>query len=163
MAILIDIILIAIFVLTIIRHSRLGLACSVLSAGRMIFSIILALALCYPVGALANAVGVPDAISGIVAFIAVFIIAMLLSKLLINLLSKIEIPLVTRVDKFLGFVLGVVLGLIFVSFTATTVYTVIELIASLSAESGAMSVYDNSYVFKAVYDLKIFEFIRNLF
>ncbi len=163
MAILVDIILVALFVLTLFKHTRLGLVCSILSAGRFIFSLILALVLCYPVGALANAAGVPSALSGIAAFIVVFILAMLLSKLLVSLLSKIKIPLVTAVDKLLGFVLGVILGAILVSLTATTVYTVIELVASLSTESEALGIYNDSYVFKFIYDLKLFEFIRNLF
>ncbi len=163
MAIIIDIILAGLFLLTVIRHARLGLVCSVLSAGRFIFSVVAALVLCYPVGALANAAGVPDALSGIAAFVVVFIFAMLLSKLLVNLLSKVRIPLITKVDKLLGFLLGVILGAVIISISATTVYTVIELIAKVNSESDAMSIYTDSYVFKFVYDLKLFEFVRNLF
>ena len=163
MAIFFDVLLVAILLFTVIRHARLGLTCSVLSAGRFFASIILASILCYPVAALFYSIGVPSAISGIIAYIAVFIAAMLLSKLMINLLSKIKIPLVTRVDKILGFLLGLCLGLIITSLLSTLIYTVLEARAVISSEADAMSAYYDSYVFKFIYELKIFEFIRNLF
>ncbi len=163
MAIIIDVVLVVLFLFNVVRHSRLGLVCSVLSAGRFIFSILLALILCYPVGILVNAAGVPDALAGIAAFIAVFILAMLLSKLIVNLLSKIKIPLITKVDKFLGFILGVIIGALTVSILSTAIYSVLDLITTVNAESNAMNIYSDSYVFKFIYDIKIFEFVRNLF
>lgn len=163
MAIVFDIILLAIFVITVIRHFSLGLACSVLDAGRLLASFLVAVLLCYPIGAIFYSLGVPSAFSGIIAFIIIFVAALILSKLLIKLLSKIKIPIITKVDKILGLLLGVVLGAIFVSFASTAIYTVIELISSVNADSEIMAVYEDSYVFKFIYDLKLFDFIRNLF
>ena len=163
MAIFFDIVLLAIFVITVIRHFSLGLACSVLNAGRLLFSLLVAAILCYPIGAVFYSLGVPSAFSGVIAFIVIFVVTLILSKLLIKLLSKIKIPVITKVDKFLGLLLGIVLGAIFVSFLSTAVYTVIELISSVNAESEIMSVYEDSFVFKFIYDLKLFDFIRNLF
>ena len=146
-----------------LKHARLGLACSILDAGRLFFSIIAALMLCYPVGLILYDLGMSEAISGIAAFIVVFILALLLSKLFVKLLSKIKIPIVTKVDKFLGAILGCILGILFVSILSTTVYTILEMISLLSNDAEIMNVYDNSHIFKYIYDLKIFEFIRNLF
>ncbi len=162
MAVFFDLLLIAIFLLTVIKHTRLGLACSILSACRLFASLILAAILYYPIATLFNGVGIPAALSGILAFLAVFIAFMLLSKLVIKLINKIKIPVVTRVDRLLGFFLGLLLGFIFTSFISTSIYTLLELL-SVSAESDAMSAYYDSYVFRFIYELKIFEFIRNLF
>jgi len=163
MAIFFDILLVAIFLFTVIRHSKLGLTCSILIAGRFFASIIVAGILCYPVAALLHLVGIPAALSGIIAYVALFIGAMFLSKILINLLSKIKIPLVTKVDKILGLVLGVLLGLVFTSLLSTFIYTVLEVYDMLISGTEAMSAYNASYVFKFIYELKLFEFIRNLF
>ena len=161
MAIFIDVLLVAIFLLTLIRHTRLGLACSILSACRFFASLILAALLYYPVASLLHGAGAPEALSGILGFIAVFAAMMILSKLLIKLLNKIKIPVVTRVDRFLGFLLGLLLGFIFMSLVSTSIYTLLELL-SVSAEGQAMTAYYDSYVFKFVYELEMFEFIRNL-
>ncbi len=163
MSVIFDVILLAILVLTVIRHTRLGLACSVLSAGKFIFSMIVALLLSYPVAALVLSFGVPEALSGIVAFVIVFALTFILSGFLIRLLSKIKIPIITKVDKILGFLLGLILGAVIVSIASTAIYTVIELISLVNANSDVMSIYENSYVFKFIYELNLFEFLRNLF
>lgn len=163
MAIFFDVLLVALLLFTIIRHAVLGLTCSILMAGRFFASLILAGVLCYPVAALLHFLGIPSALSGILAFIAIFICAMLLSKMLISLLSKIKIPLVTKIDKTLGLVLGIVLGLILTSLLATVIYTVLEVSAVVGGQPDAMAPFNNSYVFRFIYNLRIFEFIRNFF
>ena len=94
---------------------------------------------------------------------AIFIGAMILSKILITWLSKIQIPLITKVDKTLGLVLGIVLGLIATSLLATVIYTVLEVSAVVSAQPEVMASFNSSYVFRFIYNLRIFEFIRNFF
>ena len=162
MAIFIDILLASVFVLCIIRHARLGLACSVLSAIRLVGSLLAASLIYYPVARLLHAIGVAEAVSGTVAFIAVFIASMIFSKLLIRVISNIKIPIVTRVDKFLGFLLGIVLGFVFTSLISTVIYTLLDLFSALS-DSSNINAYNDSYLFEFIYELKIFEFIRNLF
>ena len=162
MAVFIDVLLVFILLFTVIKHARLGLACSVLSACRFFLSLILAALLYYPIATLMCGIGVPLALSGIIAFLTVFIAAMIVSRLLIKALSKLKIPVVTKVDKFLGLLLGVILGFVFTSLLSTSIYTVLELL-SVSPESNAMSAYYDSYVFKFIYELELFEFIRNLF
>lgn len=162
MAIFIDILLASVFVLCIIRHARLGLACSVLSATRLVGSLLAASLIYYPVARLLHAIGVAEALSGTVAFIAVFIVSMIFSKLLIRVISNIKIPIVTRVDKFLGFLLGIVLGFVFTSLISTVIYTLLDLFSALT-DSSNINAYNDSYLFEFIYELKIFEFIRNLF
>ena len=163
MAIVFDVLLVAIFLFMVIRHAILGLTCSILMAGRFFASLILAGVLCYPVAALLHFIGIPSALSGILAFVAIFIGAMILSKILITWLSKIQIPLITKVDKTLGLVLGIVLGLIATSLLATVIYTVLEVSAVVSAQPEVMASFNSSYVFRFIYNLRIFEFIRNFF
>ena len=147
MAIFIDVLLIALFLLTVIKHARLGLACSILSAGRFLFCLVLAGILYLPVGSLICLTGVPTAFSGTLAFLLIFLVSMIISKLLIKLLSTIKIPIITKIDKLLGFFLGLVLGIIITSLITTSLYTVLELISS-TADGGVMNVYTDSYVFK---------------
>ena len=163
MSIFFDVLLVALLLLTVIKHSRLGLACSILNAGRILLSLIVAALFSYPFAAIMYGIGVPSALSGIVAFLVVFFAVLFISKLLVRLLSKIKIPLVTKVDKFLGFILGLLLGVLYVSLLSTSIYTVLEIIDSASADADIMCVYNDSYVFRFIYELKIFEFIRNLF
>ncbi len=163
MSIIVDLILGTILVWTIIKHWRLGLACSILNTGRFFLSVIVAVLLCYPVASIMYSLGVSGALSGIISFVFLFVVTLLLSGLLVKLLSKIKIPIITKVDKFLGLLLGIVLGMIFISITATIIYTVIEVMSSVGNNGEVMMVYNDSYVFKFVYNLKIFEFIRNLF
>ena len=162
MAIFIDILLIAVFLYCIIKHTRLGLACSVLSATRLVGSLLVASLIYYPIARLLHAIGISEAISGTVAFVAVFIASMLLSRLLIRLISKIKIPVVTKVDKFLGLLLGIVLGFVFTSLISTVIYTLLDLFSVMS-DSSNINAYNDSYLFEFIYELKIFEFIRNLF
>ena len=162
MAIFIDILLITVFLFCIIKHARLGLACSVLLATRLVGSLMVAGLIYYPIARLLHAIGLAEAVSGTVAFISVFIASMMLSKLLIELISKIRIPIVTKVDKFLGLLLGILLGFIVTSLISTVIYTFIDL-SSRTSDGSAVSAYYDSYIFKFIYELKIFEFIRNLF
>ena len=162
MAIFIDVLLCALFLLTVIKHTRLGLACSILSAFRLLFCLIIAGLLYSPVASLLFGAGVSAALAGTVAFLLVFLATMILSRLIIRLLSKVKIPVITKVDKFLGFFLGLVLGFVVTSLVSTSLYTFLELL-SMSPGSEAMSAYTDSYVFKFIYELKIFDFIRNLF
>ena len=170
MAIIIDAALVALFVFSIIRHYRLGLACSVLSAGKLLFSLLAAALLARPVAMLLmhllcesslSAQGT-QVLSGVLAFILVFLTVFILSGFIIKMISKIKIPILTKLDKLLGLVLGAVIGILSVSAIATVIYSVIEIITFIDKDSTALAVFYESYVFRSVYELHIFEFIRNL-
>ena len=163
MSLVIDAVFVTIFLFFLIRHARLGLACSVLSAGRLLLSLLLASMLHRPVSLLLSALADTTAgLLSIISFVLVFFATLLLSGLLVRMISKIRIPIVTKVDKLLGAILGVFLGLLVTNALASVIYTGLELVNGLSPEKDLMKVYENSYAFKFAYGLKIFQFIRNL-
>lgn len=100
--------------------------------------------------------------SAIIAYVVIFIVAFIILSILIKGLSKIKIPVVTRVDKILGVVLGLVLGVLSVAFISTATYSMLELICAVKGNGEIMKIYSDSHVFKFIYDLRIFEFIRKL-
>jgi CheY-like chemotaxis protein len=65
-------------------------------------------------------------------------------------------------DKVLGLALGIVLGLLSASLISTALYSVIELVAAVNSNSDIMNLFNDSYVFKFMYNLKMFDFIRSL-
>ena len=170
MAVIVDVVLIALFLFCAIRHWRLGLACSVLSAGKFIFSLLCASLLARPVAVLIGYAF--DAFSqdgfgsgvlaGIVGFAVSFFVVFFLSGLVIRMLSKIKIPIITKIDKLLGLCLGLIIGALSVSLLSTAIYSVAEIVTFIDGTSDAMSIYNDSYVFRFIYDLKLFDFIRNL-
>lgn len=168
MAILFDILLLGLFLFITIRHWRLGFVCSVLSAGKLLFSLIVSALLCKPVAILISDAADGTSVlsggvaSGIIAFVLLFAVSFVCASLIIRLISNVKIPLVTNVDKLIGLAVGLVLGTLTVAALATVTYSVLEIITLVSPESTALDVYYDSYVFRFVYDIGIFEFIRNL-
>ena len=170
MAIVVDLIFAAILIFSIIRHYRLGLACSVLSAGKFLFSLLLAAILRRPVATLIASFfenadmsyATVEILAGVLSFVIIFITVFILSGLIIRMLSKIKIPIITKVDKLLGLVLGLVIGILSLSAIATVLYSILEVSVFIDSSSNALDLYYDSYVFRSVYELHIFEFIRSL-
>lgn len=170
MSVFFDILLVGLFLFIVIRYWRLGFVCSILSAGKLLFSLIVAAILCSPVASLlslafeesslsSTVIGV---ISGILAFILLFVASFIGASFLIRLLSKVKIPLVSNVDKLIGLIVGLVIGILLVSAISTVLYSVLEIITFINPSSTALDIYYDSYVFRFVCDFSIFEFIRNL-
>lgn len=105
---------------------------------------------------------IAEMFSAIVAYLAVFLIAFVVLSIVVMGLKKIKIPILTGIDKTLGLILGLVLGLFSASLIATAVYSGLQFLSAMNGNGNIMNVYSDSYVFKFVYDLRIFEFIRNL-
>ena len=166
MSIFIDIILAAVICYSLIRHLRLGLVCSILNFAKFLLSFVAALLLGGYVGGFIashfeNVAGMK--FFGVGCYVAVFIGAYILQTLLIKRLSKLEIPVVTAVDKLLGALLGLILGFLSASMMSVIIFTVLDIASFISGNEGVMSVYADSYVFKFIYDFKIFDFLRSLF
>lgn len=160
MAIFIDALLLALFAFTVIKNWHGGFMRAVLGMGRLIISFLAALGL----GSVSAELWVSDTDGiavPIIGFIIVFVVTFIAITVVMFLVSKIKLPVITKADKLLGLLLGIVLGAIYVSLISTTVYSVIELLDTLGNET-AMSVYTDSRVFRFVYDLKIFEFVRSI-
>ena len=101
-------------------------------------------------------------ICAIIAYALVFVVAFLILSIVVLCLKKIKIPLLTGVDKLLGLVLGLVLGILSCSMIATLIYSGIQFLAAMNDNAEIMGLYYDSYVFRYIYELKIFEFIRTL-
>ena len=101
-------------------------------------------------------------VSAIVAYLSVFVVFYVGATVAVILIKHIRIPIITKIDKCLGLVLGFVFGLLISSLISTAVYSFAELSAAVSGDGEIMKVYNDSIVFKFIYDLRIFEFIRKL-
>ena len=101
-------------------------------------------------------------VSAIVAYISVFLLAYIGTTVAVFLIKQIKIPIITSIDKYLGLGLGIIFGLLVSSLIATVIYSFAELSAAVSDNGTMMNVYNDSLIFKFIYDLRIFEFIRKL-
>lgn len=165
MSILIDLLLLVVICFCLIKHLRLGLFCSVLSLLKFIVAFVVALFLGGYVGGLLGRL-FPTVGGGrlfaVICYVLVFVAAYVVFSLIIKGLSKLEVPVLTKVDKFLGAVLGLVFGLLSASMISVILYMVLEIYTAISGNSEALFIYNDSYVFKFIYDLKIFGFIGSL-
>jgi uncharacterized membrane protein required for colicin V production len=101
-------------------------------------------------------------LAGIIGFAVSFFAVFFASGLIIRMLSKIKIPIITKIDKLLGLCLGLIIGALSISLLTTAIYSIAEIVVFLDETSDAMRLYNDSYVFRFIYDLKLFDFIRNL-
>ena len=103
-----------------------------------------------------------ETVSGILGYVLVFLVVFIALTIVIALLRNIKIPVISTLDKWLGLALGLILGLFSASMLATVFYTALEVAAALTGDVGIMDFYNDSFVFKFIYNLKFFEFVRNL-
>ncbi len=103
-----------------------------------------------------------NAASAIMAYGLIFLVSLLIFSLVCLMFKKIEIPIVSTIDKILGLCLGLILGILGAAIIATVGHTVLEFISATSGNLEIIDWYNNSYVFKFVNELKIFSFIRGL-
>ncbi|MBE6684531.1 MAG: hypothetical protein E7592_02625 [Ruminococcaceae bacterium] len=101
-------------------------------------------------------------LSAIIAYVVIFVVAYIVLSIVIKGFSKIKIPIITKIDKLLGITLGLVLGVFGVAFISTAIYSILEFISAIKNSEEIMKIYSDSHVFKFIYDLRIFEFIRKL-
>ena len=166
MSIFIDILLLFVICFCLIKHLRLGLFCSILSLLKFILAFVVALFLGgYSGKLLADlfpTVG-GGRLFAVICYVLVFVVAYVVVSLIIKGLSKLKVPVLTKVDKLLGALLGLILGLLLSSMISGIVYTILEIYSTLSGNAEALFIYSDSYIFKIIYDLKIFGFIGSLF
>ena len=108
------------------------------------------------------AMPIAQTVSAIIACALVFAVTYIVLTVVIFGLKHIKIPILSSIDKYLGLALGSVLGILGAALISTAVFSLSELIAGMNSDSKIMDVYNNSLVFKFIYDLRIFEFIRKL-
>lgn len=105
---------------------------------------------------------ITETVSAILGYILVFVVVFFALTVVIACLKKIKIPVLTSFDKWLGLGLGILLGLFGASLLSTVFYTALEVAAALTGDGNIMDFYNDSFVFKLIYNLKVFEFVRNL-
>lgn len=136
-------------------YYKKGLLGSVLGFGRIVLSTVAAIAF----GRFLAQNGSENVFGGA---IALFLLTYVALTVIIFCLKHVNIPFVTRFDRILGLLLGAGIGLICLCLMSSALYTVLELISSARNDGEIMDVYNNSLVFKFIYDLGILEYIRNL-
>ncbi len=146
MAVIADILLIALIVFNVVKNYKDGFICSCLRLGRLIIAFVAAVFIA----------------SDVLSFALIFFAVFALISLAMILLKKIKLPVITSFDKLLGLFLGIVLSLIYSSLIITVLVSVCEMMVTATGNADYMSIYNDSYVLKFIYDLKVFDFIKNL-
>ena len=106
--------------------------------------------------------GVGSLISIVISSALVFSVAFLLSTAVIISVRRLEGKTVNRIDGFLGAVFGLTLGLCLTSLIASFLYSGISLAYTISENPEIMKPYENSSLFKFLFELSVFDYVRNL-
>ncbi len=170
MNMLVDAIFVVIFLYFAIKFYKIGIFGTVLGIGRLLLSFVASFLLGeyisrYVVLKIMNEwAGEPIAsiLSIVISYALVFMAAFAISSIVIVSVKRLETPLVCRIDRSLGLIFGLALGLCVTSLISTALYSALEVISSVSRSSGALNVYNDSSVFKFVFNLDFLNFVRDL-
>lgn len=156
MSIIIDLVIVAIIVLSVILYAKRGLVGVIIDIAGFIMSALVAWYFSPMVGGYLSGLTrkiIPDGdgliaealtsdvLSRVVAFGIVFIICMLVVKFIVKLTKDIKIPIVSNVNKLLGGILGLLLGLAWAQVAALIIFALLEIFANIipGFPSGAFS------------------------
>ncbi len=135
----VDVLLVAIAVITVFRCWRAGFAVSVLKFGRFF--------ICF-FGAILIA-------STFFGFIVTFVLLFLGVTILMSVMKLVtKIPIVHGFDKLLGIVFGLLCAGLYLSLISVSLYAILIGLNTVYSSSNALSVYDSSTVFKTVVDMQ---------
>lgn len=156
---IIDVILIGVLALQIFFGWRRGLTGVVLGFARIILSFLLALVLGPAIG---DAFGDGGFLSRVLGYICVFIVTFIGATILIFIFKQIKIPIISKLDKLLGILIGAALGVLTVSLIAVMLNSLLSAMTWISNNDTYIEVYNNSYVFKFINEFNIFGFIKDV-
>ena len=159
MSTIIDVILIAILALQIFLGWRRGLTGVVLGFARIILSFLLALTLGPAMG---DVFGDGGFFARVLGYIAVFVVTFVGATVLMFIFRQIKIPLISKIDKLLGILIGAVLGVLTVSLVAVMLNSLLSAMTWISNNDSYVEVYNNSCVFKFINECNIFGFIKDI-
>ena len=170
MSFIFDAILAAIIIILSVKHYKQGFAKSVLNFGKFFVSIILSVWLGKAIALVVEAsdlfASMPPKLGnifcGIFGYLLAFALSFIILTVIINLLCNIKIPILHKINELVGLVIGFVIGFFIASALSTVFYTCLELVSSVKNDSAVMNAYSDSFIFKFIYELRIFEFIREL-
>lgn len=155
MKVAIDVFLLAIMILFPMIYYKKGLFGSILGFGRLFLSLVGAVLF----GKILKAADSDNVLGGAIAsFLLIYVIL----TVVIFCMKHIDIPLLTKFDKLMGLLMGAGLGLLCVCILSTVLYSVLDLLSMAKNDPKIMDVYNDSQVFKLIYDLGMLEYIRNL-
>lgn len=152
-SVIIDIILIAILLWKVIRGFVKGLTGILLGLASLVISFIAAI-LFGPV--------ISDGSAGIIMYVVVFVVSYIVCSIITHLLCKVKIPIAHAVNKLLGTILGFAVGAIMVSLIAIMLYGILFVLDKFTGDSVYMDIYNNSHIFKFIYDFNIFGFVKDM-
>ncbi len=148
MHIIIDVVLVAIFVLTIVRFYRKGFVKSLFSLCKVFVSIIAALILTPWVGNIIN--------NKILAFILIFILTMIACGALSFALDKLfKLPLLREINKLFGLALGAVCGFIYMMVSLPLITLILNLISLNTSEISAKIMEEKTIVYSLLSKIDI--------
>ena len=101
-------------------------------------------------------------LSLIISGALVFGVTLLISTVVVRAVRKAEGQIVLRIDRFFGALFGIAVGLCVSSLICTALHSVIEVAYSVSGNEEILSVYNDSFVFKLIFDLSVFDHVKNL-
>lgn len=89
-------------------------------------------------------------LSTVIGYVLLFVLLYLVISLAVRLVGKLaDLPIIRVVDRFLGAAVGVINGVLLTCFVGTVLYGVVYL-------TGKIGLYEQSIVFKFLYDLQLF-------
>lgn len=170
MNMLIDALLVVIFLYLTVKFYKIGIIGAFFGAARLCLSLTASYLLGGSISSLILSSGyktreysaLESALSLIAAYILVFAIVFLLMTVLERATRRAEPRFIYKIDRFFGALLGITLGLCAVSLISSILYSGIEMAYAVSHLDGVMSVYNDSIIFKTVFELSIFDYVRNL-
>ncbi len=99
-------------------------------------------------------------ISDIVGYTGVYLIALIVFSIVAYLLVKIaDLPVIRKVDKALGCVLGVCAALLYASVYTLLLFALCSLIEGYNPDFAFHAAYDETWLFHAFYDINVFRWI----
>ncbi len=174
MSFLIDLIIIAIIVASTVIYTKRGFTGVVIDIAGFILSSLVAWYFAPLVGSYISGVMrkiIPgeddgmiagfmtsDALSRIIAFGLVFLVCMIIVKFIIRLTKDIKIPIISKVDKILGGILGLLLGLAWAQIAAMIVFALLTFFANVIPGFPA-DTFNSLTVTKWFFDFNIFKSI----
>ena len=170
MNVLVDATLVIIFLYLTVKFYKIGIIGVFLGATRLILS----LAASYLLGGTVSRLilsgisrsreytAADSIISLICSYILVFAIVFLLITVLSSATRRAEPRFIYKIDRSMGALLGISLGLCATSIISSLLYSALETAYALSRVDAIMSIYNDSLVFKTVFELSIFDYVRNL-
>ena len=103
---------------------------------------------------------ITNLISDIIGYAGVYLITLILLSILTWILVKIaELPVIKKVDKTLGCILGVCSAFVYASVYTLLLFAIFSLIEGYNPEFAFHAAYDKSWLFRLFYDINVFRLI----